>query len=572
MTRRVAFGYDIRDLGSVLLKPVKDSLKFKFRKTPITDRRPIVAVQIGPTLNACLPKHTPDPYALALGVCKRVAFLPPVPEEGRLSGLRQFVLKWAQTNLVPLHPETDFSFESWISETQYPEWRKNELRAIYDELPIRDFKYNLEGKKIGMFMKDEFYTDFKFPRGIYARKDPFKVVFGPYIKRIEQVVFKHPAFIKYVPVSDRPKYIESYLYRVGAKVVATDFSSFEAQFTKEMMENCEDVLYEYMLSKTPGYREFLELKTHINGTNVIDNKYFTLELEATRQSGEMNTSLGNGFSNLMFMLYICEQYGCTNIRGVVEGDDGLFVMDNEPPTPAYFAKFGLVLKAEYVDDISSASFCGIIYHSSDLIPLTDVRKVLATTGWYTGSKWMMKSNKLLAILRCKALSVYHQYNGCPVLTSFALAIIRKTMHLHKASKDWVMRGDKSVSSFQREMFLLYVNAKLPPRATTGYGSRLVVEEKFGVPVGVQRQLEKYFDDNDIVNNPMMIDELQFNVPPQWTKFGDRYTRVIHVGSSAKVVEVPVGFDEHYRFNVNLLIERLKSGLEVDISKLGMFRR
>jgi len=507
---------------------------------------------------------------MVLGVFKRVAFRPPVPKKGRLEGLRTFVLKWCKRNIVPLPPDTDFSFESWIKNTPYPEARKIELTTVYNELLTHEFKFTPKCAKVGLFMKDEFYTEYKYPRGIYARKDEFKVLFGPFIKRIEQVVFKHPAFIKYVPVSERPNYISKRLNRVGANIFATDFSSFEAQFIAEVMYNCEDVMYEYMLSKTPWYERFRQLKEFINGTNVIDYKYFTLWLEATRQSGEMNTSLGNGFSNLMFMLYICYMNGNKHVKGVVEGDDGAFSCTGIPPSVNFFAEFGLVIKAEVVRELSQASFCGIIYHPDDMVPLTDPRKVLASTGWFRGCKWRMRDSKLRAILRCKALSVFHQYNGCPILTEFALMLIRLTSQYHSASLLWVDQGHKDINTYERENYKKFLTTEMPPIKHVGIGSRHVVEDKFGIPVFYQYKLEEYFRSFDDLNNNLMIDDFLLNIPGDWIDFGSKYRRHLDSKSSSSWVEVPDGFYGHRRFNPDTVLGVLKTNPVSNITEQVSF--
>ncbi len=79
-------------------------------------------------------------------------------------------------------------------------------------------------------------------------------------------------------------------------------------------------------------------------------------------SGEMNTSLGNGFSNLMFMLYACEIQGI-ECDGIVEGDDGAFALSLKPGQKfdeSIFAEMGLTIKLEKHTDLMSMSFCGIL--------------------------------------------------------------------------------------------------------------------------------------------------------------------------------------------------------------------
>ena len=47
----------------------------------------------------------------------------------------------------------------------------------------------------------------------------------------------------------------------------------------------------------------------IQGENRVFSKWFSGSVFARRMSGEMNTSLGNGFANLMMMTEVCLRIG-----------------------------------------------------------------------------------------------------------------------------------------------------------------------------------------------------------------------------------------------------------------------
>jgi hypothetical protein len=316
------------------------------------------------------------------GVRKRFGMKPPTPSRHELRKFRRFVRKWLRKNLRPLAHGLDTSVEAWLETTDYTAARKQELLDAWKACCEAG---GIHAKKrytaITGFMKDEFYTEPKQARGINARADESKCRFGPIFKLIEKVVFARPEFIKKITVADRPQYIMDRLYRVGARYIATDYSSFEALFTREIMESCEFQLYEYMTTKLHGGKEWYEdVVKVLGGTNECRYKFFTVFLPATRMSGEMCTSLGNGFSNLMFMLYVCKQRGCRNVAGVVEGDDGLFVFVGKAPRSEDFAKLGLIIKAEYHDQLETASFCGLVFDTDDRNNVTDIRKVLAGLG------------------------------------------------------------------------------------------------------------------------------------------------------------------------------------------------
>jgi hypothetical protein len=159
--------------------------------------------------------------------------------------------------------------------------------------------------RIDQFVKSEFYELFKHFRMINARCDTFKASVGPVFKVIEHEIFKNPAFIKKIPVMERPEYICNRILKGGGLYMETDYSSFESLFTPQLMRSCEMIMYKYMSRDLLGGTTWFSLvERTITGTNAISNKYFKAWVEGKRMSGEMNTSLGNGFSNLMIMKFV----------------------------------------------------------------------------------------------------------------------------------------------------------------------------------------------------------------------------------------------------------------------------
>jgi len=92
------------------------------------------------------------------------------------------------------------------------------------------------------------------------------------------------------------------------------------------MDAVEFELYRFMAPDDALGAKFLTDIQVMQEMNRCYSKYVKIEVEATRMSGEMNTSLGNGFSNLMFMLYACHVQGIA-AEGIVEGDDGVFALE-----------------------------------------------------------------------------------------------------------------------------------------------------------------------------------------------------------------------------------------------------
>jgi len=447
----------------------------------------------------------------------------PTPNETLLLKFRSFVGKWLSETLTPLDPDTDVSFDTWIKEINQTDSRKKELIKCW---PETDRVLSRKDIEVKAFAKDETYGEYKPTRWINARADRFKCYAGPFIRALEKVIYQLEWFIKKVPVKDRPAYIKERLYRVGAKYFTTDFSTFEATFKQMLLDACEFQLFDYMFQHVPGGPEFCDIyREVIGGRNTVKSKFFTILVNAIRMSGEMSTSLGNGFTNLMFMLFLFSEANCTDLKASVEGDDGLGSFRGTPPTTEDYEKLGANIKLEIHEELSTASFCGIVFHPNDMINLTDPREVLCSFGW-TSERYAKASNKnLMKLLRCKALSLAHQYPGCPVITALARYALRVTRQVRNYIPTFAKQA-RCFSQWDRDQ-LLDAIADLPhdetkiPIADTGIDTRMLCEKLYKIPLLVQFEIEKYLDEkNDI--SPLIIPSIGDHMHEHWKHYWDNY--------------------------------------------------
>lgn len=370
---------------------------------------------------------------------------------------------------------------------------------------------------VNSFTKAEFYTEFKHARAINARVDEMKVKFGPIFKLIEEQVFRLKWFIKKIPVVDRPKYIIENLHIAGARVFISDYEAFESLFEREIMEACERELYSYMTSHLPEGGEFMEMFDGvILNTNLCRFKWFRTTVRALRMSGEMNTSLGNGFSNLMFLLFACHEFGAT-CEAAVEGDDGVASIVGTPPTTEFFAELGLRIKLKEVPSLAEGSFCGLIFDPGDLINVTDPMKYLASFGWIGKDYLRARGGKIRNLLRCKALSLAYQFRGCPILGALAQFGLRHTSRCTGVSKIIEQSRDTYWKSHMKEVLALVDETYLEPPIRT----RLLVEERYGISVEAQRRVEQRLLNADF--GPLRIPELECDFHPHWGVMFDFYT-------------------------------------------------
>lgn len=513
-----AWGYRFGEVPLDRLPNVQPGTRILQRYSNVELRAP-VAVSLGCHVNrACLPHpDLQDSDTTRAGITKRFARETPAADPMLLRRLKVFVRDWLRSNMRPLDRDTDISTKTWLAGTNYPEWRRAELGDIAEAYEVD--KWRPKYKKVKSFVKDEFYSEYKHARGICSRSDVYKVITGPYYKCIENVLYEHPAFIKHVPVSERPKYVQNYLEREGSRYMATDYTSFEALFTPALMDAVEMQLYDYMLRHVEGGAEICKLIRRVQlGTNHCDFKYVTVKVPGKRMSGEMCTSLGNGFSNLMLMLFMCSEVGTTNVVGCVEGDDGLFRGDGPFPTSRDFERLGLLIKLEVHDQINTASFCGMIFDTSDYIIVTDIMPQLARFGW-TSAKYGYVSDRILRrLLRSKALSMAYSYPGCPVLHALARYGLRVTndqrdAKLSKYSSDWWAREK------ERTFESTPLSVVLSKRPTMG--ARVLVEKKYGLSIEDQYAIESYLDSLStltVLDHPAINQNLQ----PSWEHYYASY--------------------------------------------------
>lgn len=434
-----------------------------------------------------------DEFSNLFGFCKRVNRMPLPRRRLLFRAFRRFVHIWLRRNVKPLPNGTDISFETWLDSRPYPQTRKDELRLKW-ELVKDTGPFWLQSKlrKVKSFIKDESYSEYKAPRFINSRVDEFKCASGPIFSAIEKVLFELPCFIKYVPVSERPSYIEKRVRRPGWIYHSTDYTSFESLFTPRFMRACEMQLYKYMVQNLPGGESWYNMVEDVlcNLPYRVGNGVINAEMYGTRMSGEMCTSLGNGFANAMVTMFTLSMSGCPLDTCIFEGDDGLFSspieIDATIPTG-----LGLRIKIERSVELGDASFCGNVYDENDQVVVTDPKEALIDFGWTKRTDVNASQRRLDLLLRAKAYSLLYQYNGTPVLTSFASYVLRVTKRAETGLKKYACE-DRTLSEWERSTLIAALDAKVKPMEPPPRTRRLV-ERLYHIELAEQRELEKYFD-------------------------------------------------------------------------------
>ncbi len=408
------------------------------------------------------------------------------------------------------------SFEDWLESTDYSMKRKDEIRSAL-EGECQDTKVH-KRYRVDTHVKDEFYEEAKPLRLINARNDYAKAILGPVIKTIEKRVCKLKWFIKYVPVFERPAVLQSVLDRPGIHYACTDYTSFEAQFVPSVMRALERPLYRRMTVNYDQHQLFMWIFDHVlTGTNELNVcKYFSATLQGVRMSGEMDTSLANGWCNLVLFMFVLWSKGVDitdliDICGFVEGDDGLFALPSRLlPSCDDYTSLGFVIKIIIVEQLNLASFCGNIFSPGDDIVVTDPIKMLSKLGWcsrkYIGAGHAVQ----MALLRAKALSLVHQFNGCPILSAVGRRIVELTREV-RFRKDFLQNA---FNEYERQ----FIVEELPPVKYPGEQTRYIVEELYNITISQQKEIE-------LRVSTMPLGEFDLGIESPWADNYDKYVDV-----------------------------------------------
>lgn len=414
------------------------------------DKRPS-AVAIGPILSS-------DPVIVNYrssnnqirGILKRCCLnLPYQPHE--VQNFRQFVRSFIRTNYQPIQ-HIDFSHENldkyWLHDSKrYTLKQKKHFHDLLDQyLSHGNYKQFIKQKSASLylcnsFIKREFYSEPKEARIINARSEMFRALVGPCIKEIEHAVIYNRHFIK----GKQPQDVVNRMLEIQktyTHIAETDYSSFEGSFNQDVLQACEYDLFHYMLANNPGVWKIIK-QVYVTKSRLCFSTTPFHDISVfpgSRMSGDMWTSLGNGFTNMMLFLY-CAKNSMTRTAWrntenkydfLVEGDDGFFGYDFDLDLTRV-SRLGFVLKLAHAEDINQLSFCGIKISPSGH-PIPDVPRVLEKFGYdfddtIINNYSTTSTNHEMKLMRAKAMSLLATGPGCPILQPLAQKVLELTQGL-----------------------------------------------------------------------------------------------------------------------------------------------
>jgi len=494
MIGRFMFGYRHGEVPLPMSKldpsKIKKTIKFGASKVGHMDHVPRVPVSRTLPIyfsGSANPRPCPNfPPNVVIAILARVGMDPPPPCKRIIACLRKFVLSFCEQFLIPLET-AEVSFDDWLDQCPYTEKRKMELREVWRNSPFDKPVMVPHSTDVKSFIKDESYQEYKAPRTINSRADWFKCYSGPLFGAIgKKVFYTIPEFIKTVPVRSQPEFIIERLYDAFSRVANNDATSYEAHFVPIIMDNIEFVMYFYMCRLSPVFTAKMEeIQATLTGDQLLIFKFFRVVTSAMRMSGEMNTSLGNGFTTLMLVLFLGWINECI-VKLQAEGDDNLSIWQFAEcvPTEDDWKNLGWVMKVETPESVCVASFCGNVFDIDDKIVIVDPRTALLDFGWVRKTYVNASDVLLLQLLRSKALSMAHQYNGCPMLGTFGRHVVNITSHI-KIRKSVV----DTMNLYDKAEYLAVVEEDLPAHIEPSMANRILVQRLYSISVEEQLAFE-----------------------------------------------------------------------------------
>lgn len=417
--------------------------------------------------------------------------------------------------LPKLHKDVDTTYKTWMDGTKYPAAVKRKFDTA--RFNIDNIKAELR-KICKAFIKAESYPEFKLDRPIKSTTDEMKTLIGAMFQLINDHLFElREFFIKKYPVEDRAKVLAETLDMM-MDILCTDFSAFESHFIDFVMFSIETPMYMWISSDLPKASIWLILIEFMMEIRTCKFKDFVLH-SMSRASGEMNTSSGNGWSNLVLYTYVARVKGATEHKGKFEGDDAITTTKPNrcSPTTQDFKDLGWICKLEKHTKFEEASFCGIVADLDDLDNVTDVKQYVCEFGWTKQQYLRANDTTIRALIRAKGYSAIYQYPGCPIILAlghYALRITNDDPAIAKLNK-MIEKGtvmDSRYKSIKFQELLERHKMTIPARKEIKPNTRALVEKLYDIPIQEQIKIEEYLDNkNDI--SPLVFS--MSSIPEVW---------------------------------------------------------
>lgn len=498
-SRWVVYGYSVGDYPINLNNPCRSltlTLKCKNRDKQLKNRCMSFYCKMhiidSDLKMPFLVPYTPNTALTAnviAGCIDRVGREMPEIDHNYAARFAMYARKWIREKIPQIHSHQVKSFYPWLAGAGYGEARTNYFVRLRRELSRLGTG---AGESTG-FIKYEHYDKPKPPRIISSPSDESKTILGGLVKAFDENLFNLPYFIKGTDPKDWPLKLEA-IFK-DSPVMETDYSRFEAHHHEVYAMITHYAMQHAIRELGLTNNEARLIAQLMVGYNKIKFNNVTACVDERLMSGALWTSSMNGLLNLLVSSFVVLQSKHVNIEGedlydkfddefvgIFEGDDGMTVATeiNEKVVEM----LGLDLKFKFYDRYNEAKFCGVICDRDDKKIVMDPVRVMRNF-FILDSKYInFRDTKQLGLLRAKALSYKYNLNDCPIIGPLCQAVCDKT-----ASVD--MSCIMSETDMRQRIFAEKAIACKQWRnaPSVSQTSRLIVEQRFGIPVGLQLLIE-----------------------------------------------------------------------------------
>jgi hypothetical protein len=298
---------------------------------------------------------------------------------------------------------------------------------------------------------------------------------------VEKRAFKLPFFAKGLTWDEIAKRLMSSL-RADGIIFENDFVSFECSFSIDVKVVCELALFRFFLNNVAP-EVYKELRQDAREIEMV-YRWFKLVVKGKRVSGDLWTSLGNGFTNLMLILFTLFQNGYTlqQLTVLVEGDDSVGQVFKDLPNFAQtFRELGFLAKVETRANVQDTNFCHTKVTPYGKV-MSDASRVLPRFLWAHAKYANHSTDHLRMLLRARAQSLAVKDSSTPILW----ALLEYALRASEGKMDWVYVY-RHMSVWERE-WIADARSSVRPSPPSA-ADRLWYEYFYRVPVAVQVAVE-----------------------------------------------------------------------------------
>lgn len=398
--------------------------------------------------------------------------------------------------LFTFNPHPIYSLDDWLDHSSYSSARKAQIRAQSD-IPLDYYR-------VDTFIKKEAYPEIKAPRLINSRSDAFKKLVGPFTHAIEKDIFSSRFTVKGKNSLEQISMIHE---RMHGKLsfLCTDYSKWESSITPEVIDKIERILWDqYPSPYTWDFHSWFV--NHCKTNNLVARGKMTSKVHGVRMSGDMHTSLGNTFINIMLTDYIMTRLGLT-WDGFFEGDDGLIGLDvviSEEQLDAIRTialELGFTLTMECTSTLREATFLSrhiIDDHTAFREPI----KAIVHSQW-SFSLHRFPENELL---RSRGYGLIMENPHCPILYKLGVEMLKRAGTGKVICDQWF-----------KQYYAIpdVVDSNMSFNNFPTYHDRIQFAQLFNIPIDLQLRIEQSMELGDWVQVNEYLTRLVKLTHPDW---------------------------------------------------------